>query len=96
MTDWQSLKVPGEAKAEAATVKDDHGETWEDVLRFYAEHRPDGGVGDLRPFGGEVPDVDAGINPDVDVEALANELARRLDYAELANMTAEELEARLR
>lgn len=42
-------------------------------------------------------DVDTASTPgDMDAEALANELARRLDYAELANMTAEELEARLR
>jgi len=41
MTEWVTLKVPDAAKRDAGGVKEDHGETWEDVRWFYATHRDD-------------------------------------------------------
>lgn len=52
-------------------------------------------VGDLEPFGGEVPEIDIdGV--DVDPAELSRELSKQLDYNLLAAKVGEELEGRLR
>jgi len=41
--DYDGLQAPAEDVAAAREVKDDHGETWGDVMQFYAAHGPHGG-----------------------------------------------------
>lgn len=63
----ENTRVPARTEAvdRARDVKESNGETWTDVMEFYAEHR-DGGV----------PDTPEAA---VDTEALAEDVADRLD-----------------
>ena len=40
MSERTSINVDKESHIEASDVKDEYGETWPEVLRWYAEHRP--------------------------------------------------------
>jgi len=81
------LSVKEQVRDAARDVKDDHGESWNDVIRFYAEHRDGLSLSD----GGDV---------DVDTGELAAALAEHIDYAETQDAESvvariDELESRL-
>ena len=40
MSDRTSINVDKDSHTEASDVKDEYGETWPEVLQWYAEHRP--------------------------------------------------------
>ena len=89
---WKTLRVPPEAYDEAKAQKEEHNRTWGEQL-----------VCD-NPTTTEVIDVDALIDdlgaqaggPQVDDSKLAREVSRQIDYAQLANAVADEVEGRLR
>ena len=50
MTDRTTINVDKETHSEASQVKDEHGETWPEVLQWYAEHRGQNGNTDTEPM----------------------------------------------
>jgi hypothetical protein len=124
MTDRTTLNVDGGEHKAARDVKDEHGDSWTDVLRFYREHRPQVSLNgdtptpdiDTDAIADSVADVlDTDTEVDIstdklaeqiadrvaqhttrDTEAMAREVARQLDYAELASQVGSELEGRMR
>jgi hypothetical protein len=92
--EWVTIKVPQAVRDEAR----DDPRTYGQVLRAGLEHEP---------FGGSITDADVERLIDtiaaeadgqgrVDDSELAREVARQMDYGELANAVADELEARRR
>mgnify|MGYP000435656514 CR=1 FL=1 len=93
---WKTLRVPPEAYDRAKAQKEDHNRTWGEQLV-----RPDD---DGRVMSHElaeeiveeiamVAEPDAGL---VDDTELAHDIARQVDYSELAARVADELEGRMR
>ena len=50
MSDRTTINVDKETHSEASQVKDEHGETWPEVLQWYAEHRGQNGNTDTEPM----------------------------------------------
>ena len=72
MSNRTTINVDKDSHEAAGDVKDEHGETWPEVLQWYAEHRGQNGNTDTEPMrvvpiedvvGREVPS--AQINQDV-------------------------------
>lgn len=69
MTNWVTIKVPEDDRDEAKAARPEDA-TWGDVLvagAVWLNGEQESGVGDLEPFGGEVPDLeqalaDAGVS----------------------------------
>lgn len=68
----ENTRVPANTDAvdRARDVKAEHGDTWTDVMEFYAEHR------DAEHHS----EISVGVTPEVDEDALA-ELEERVDDA---------------
>jgi len=99
--DYAGIRAPEDAIDAASTVKDEHGDTWGDVLRFYAENRGttddvDAATVDVSELAAEIADEVDVDGESVDADAIAREVARHVDYAELATRVADEVEGRLR
>lgn len=107
MTNWVTVKVPEDNREKASEYKPEDA-TWGDCLVAGAERLNDHLDSDP-PVGADYPDpeeyarevvdavaVEADGQGRVDSDALADAVARRLDYAELANRVADEIEGRMR
>jgi len=83
MTDdnWKTLRVPVDAWEEAKAQKEEHDRTWGEQIVCDNTSTNDG------------KSVEDSV---VDTEELAREVAKQLDYAELANLTASEVAEALR
>jgi ABC-type phosphate transport system ATPase subunit len=105
--EWVTVKVPREDKEKADEYRPD-GSTFGDCLVAGAERLNDHLDSDP-PVGADYPDpeeyarevvdavaAEADGQGRVDSDDLADAVARRLDYAELANRVADELEGRMR
>lgn len=103
MTDWKTIKVPPEDKERADDYRPEDS-TWGDVVLAGAERLND--HMDSNP----PPGVDIGVDVDALAEriadrveaeggagpdAIAREVSKQLDYVELSNRVAEELEGRM-
>jgi len=92
MTDdnWKTLRVPPEAYDEAKEQKEAAGRTWgEQVVRQNDDTNSD--VDEL------IDTIAAEVGgPQVDDSEIAREVARHIDYAELATRVADEVEGRMR
>lgn len=104
--DWVTIKVPEEDRDKAKDYRPEgatHGDCLVAGAERLSEHldsdtaRFADGV-DAGTLAGEIADaVELEANGDgVDPEVLAREVAARVDYGELANRTADELEGRMR
>ena len=94
-----TINIPQEVHKDARDVKDEFDESWTEVLRFYADHRAelslaDEPVGDLEPFGGEVPEIDTdsvvdrivhelemGATPESEIESVVTDLEAEIKKA---------------
>lgn len=96
MTDYTTLRVTAEAKAAAEASKREE-ETWNDYIRRCTDNPPEPrefvGVEDVQHLINELAATADGEGR-VDSDGLAREVARQVDYGELANAVADELEAR--
>ena len=95
-TEWVTVKIKKPIRDQAQ----DDDRTYTEIMAAGLDREP---VGNLEPFGGEVPDFSDVVEQatgmdtsDIDPEELASEVARRIDYAEIATKTAAELEGRMR
>ena len=108
MTDRTTINVDKETHSEASQVKDEHGETWPEVLQWYAENRDgDTDTKDTEPMqvvpveevvGREVPQssVDWDTVNDSLKESIKNINTKvQLEATEYSKI-ADELEGRLR
>jgi len=103
-----TINVPQEVHKDARDVKDEFDESWTEVLRFYADHRAElslsDGVGDLEPFGGEVPEIDTdsvvdrivhelemGATPENDTQEVVQEVRKVAKIAEQARDNTEDI-----
>jgi hypothetical protein len=107
MTDWETTKIKGDVKAEAAELD----ATYTEVMRAGVQalkRAPDTPVNEAdEPLGAgvdtdelaaEIVDIigaEAG-GSQVDDSEIAREVARQLDYAALSNQVADEVVGRLR
>jgi len=81
--EWVTIKV----KEPARNAARDDPRTYTEILRAGL----DGDVGDLEPFGGEVPDLSGLLEADkADIDALREQIDR------IPERTADELEGRFR
>ena len=105
-----TINVPQEVHKDARDVKKEFDESWTEVLRFYADHRAElslsDGVGDLEPFGGEVPEIDTdsvvdrivhelemGATPESEIESVVTDLEAEIKKAqELAEQARDNTE----
>lgn len=90
MTDWTTIRVRTDAKQAAEARKPDCM-TWSEFLAA-EEYDPDVDVHELV----NAIAAEADGRGRVDDDELARAVARKIDYAELANAVASELETRLR
>jgi hypothetical protein len=82
-----TLNIDGDVHRKTRDVKDTFGESWTDVLRFYARHRSEVSLSD-----DDGDSLDAGT-----LAELESEVARLADAVEQApERTADELEGRFR
>jgi hypothetical protein len=92
--DWKTLRVPADKYHEAKEQKEADGRTWgEQIVRPDSDKdtTTDVDVATIvDAIGAELPN-----GSEVDSGKLAREVSAHLDYVELANKTADELEARL-
>jgi len=78
-----TISVTKPMRDDVSECKDQYGESWNEVLQFYVEHRDD-------------VTVDDSDDMDVDASAIASEVSASIDYTELSARVAEELEGRMR
>ena len=88
MTDYGTIKIPKDEYEQHNERRKANGQTWAEYIDGQAPER----IGNLEPLGGEVPEFDASI----DTDELAREVARQIDYAQLAGQVADEVEGRMR
>jgi len=88
-TNWATVKIHEQVRDAAS----DDSRTYTEIMQAGLDSDTnDGRIGDLEPFGGEVPDFDTSV----DTYELAREVAAKIDYAQLAGQVANELEGRMR
>ena len=91
--DYTAIRVTPDVKAKAEDAKRD-GETWNEYVLRCAENPPE-----VREYvdAESIPDGLENIaNGDVDTDKIAAEVSEQIDYAELSNRVANELEGRMR
>jgi len=89
----ENTRVPANTDAvdDAREVKNEHDDTWTEVMRFYADHRSGTDAdADRQRLHQLLSDVGA------DPEEIADEVVSRFDYTELARMTRTEVVEALR
>ena len=90
MTERTTINVDKETHSEASQVKDQHGETWPEVLQWYAENRDgdtDTDTNDTEPM--QVVPVEEVVGREVPQSSVQLEAT---EYSKIAD----ELEGRLR
>lgn len=100
MTDRTSINIAQDEHKATRDVKNEYGESWTDVLRFYREHRPDVGIPVYEVGGSEpvdhIPAREANTDG-ADVDELAREIRKLSEQVErVPQDTADELEGRFR
>jgi len=95
MSNRTTINVDKETHSEASQVKDEHGETWPEVLQWYAENRDgDTDTKDTEPM--QVVPVDEVVGREVpqsnleqDTDALRHQLERNYEAIKEATNAAE-------
>lgn len=92
--DWTSMPVRKETRERVREVRPEDAHSVDEFVNTLLDaYEPDGGVGNLEPFGGEVPDVSQPGVPTA--EEIASAVTKDVK-AQLPEAVADELEERLR
>ena len=94
MADRTTINVSKESHRRAKEAKED-GESWSDYLLRCIDEEAHGPVGDLEPFGGEVPEIDTdsvvdrivhelemGGTPESEIESVVTDLEAEIKKAQ--------------
>lgn len=97
MTNYGTIKLPREAYERHNDRRQEMGLTWQEYVDGEAPEAAEVSLsdGDIQEIINRIAATADGEGR-VDSDALAREVARQLDYSELANQVADELEARRR
>jgi len=91
MTDRTTINIDKQTHSDASDVKEQHDDTWPEVLQFYAEYRPQVDTLEQEPMR-EVDTSDMEVEVSVtDIDALQERLDRieaGVDVADLKAVTA--------
>jgi len=90
---WKTLRVPPEAYDKAKEQKDKHDRTWGEQL--VCNNTTTTEVVDAQEIVNQIATT-ADETGRVDDDSIAREVVQQLDYAQLANAVAKELEGRMR